>query len=217
MWGFIFATVIFLVMLVLLLGYFSRRKRSYEKRQDRERLQGVLEYLHSISIEGELVDNPVRIKLSGQNIDEMKMSIRSKKSGTESREWLRTDYIVRGDVGGIGEILNAKKQPPWWYSLPLLPLLSICFEILDKLQGQTLDREWTGGQLAQLLNSDTLLNLVLSQEGQREIRIEPNPEMQCVEIKTGGEDHNSTLSKESFEAYNKIAGHIRSYLTSPPS
>lgn len=217
MWGFILATVMFLILLVLLLWYFSRGKKRYENRQDRERLQGVLDYLHSIGIKGEVVDNPVRIKLNGQNIDEMKMSIRPKKSGTESREYLRADYIVRGDVRGLSDILNAKKQEPWWCSIPLLPLLSLCLEILDRLQGQTLNREWTGGQLAQLLNSDTLLNVLLSQEGQMEIRIEPNQEMECVEIITEGEHHKSTFSKESFEAYNQIAGHIRSFLPLPTS
>ncbi|MFC2000484.1 hypothetical protein ACFLXE_07020 [Chloroflexota bacterium] len=177
-------------------------------------------YLGSIGIEVELAEKPLGAKLRGQYIDEIRVSSirRETWKGLSQPCWEAYDFIVRGDVSGLGKTLKASLRISrrWWYAVPLLDMFLL---IRDRLQGQVPEIMWTGGQLAELLNSDTQLTSVLAGEKQLNIKIKPNRKRQWVEIRgiiaTGDNRDTVSLSNSCLEAFNQVARHIRSYLPPP--
>ena len=72
--------------------------------------------------------------------------------------------------------------------------------------------EWQGGKIAETLNSDSILNELLAQQSVNDATITVDPTSKGIRIY--GKWKNSfdfKLSKEQFEIFDKIAGHIKSF------
>ena len=72
--------------------------------------------------------------------------------------------------------------------------------------------EWQGGKIAETLNSDSILNELLAQQSVNDATITVDPTSKGIRI--CGKWKNSfdfKLSKEQFEIFDKIAGHIKSF------
>jgi len=190
------------------------------KRHYRKSIRKLILFLGSIGIEAELAEKPLGAKLRGQYIDEIRVSSigRETLKSLSQPGWEAYDFIVRGDVSGLGKTLKASLRISrrWWYAVPLLNIFLLT---RDRLQGQVPDIRWTGGQLAELLNSDTQLTSALAGEKQLNIKIKPNRKRQCVEIRgiiaTGVNRDTISLSNSCLEALNQVARHTRSYLPPP--
>ena len=70
---------------------------------------------------------------------------------------------------------------------------------------------WNGGQLAKILNDDTELNEMIQKQTVKDATIFVDPTDNVIRI-YGKWKNNSEfgITKELFEIYNKIAGHIKS-------
>lgn len=82
------------------------------------------------------------------------------------------------------------------------------------IRKEVVDLSWEGGQIADRLNGDSnlksLLTTVLLEEGN--IHIDPTENG----IRIYGDwkpEYKIEMSKQSLEAYNIIAGHVKSYLS----
>ena len=82
------------------------------------------------------------------------------------------------------------------------------------IRKEVVDLSWEGGQIADRLNGDSnlksLLTTVLLEEG--DIRIDPTENG----IRIYGDwkpEYKIEMSKQALEAYNVIAGHVKSYLS----
>ncbi|MDA0755878.1 MAG: hypothetical protein O3C04_05730 [Crenarchaeota archaeon] len=72
--------------------------------------------------------------------------------------------------------------------------------------------EWQGGKIADTLNSDSILNELIAQQSVDDATITIDPTSKGVRIY--GKWKNSfelNVSKEQFEIFDKIAGHIKSF------
>ena len=72
--------------------------------------------------------------------------------------------------------------------------------------------EWQGGKIAETLNSDSVLNELIAQQSVNDATITVDPTSKGIRIY--GKWKNSfdfKLSKEQFEIFEKIAGHIKSF------
>ena len=72
--------------------------------------------------------------------------------------------------------------------------------------------EWQGGKIAETLNSDSVLNELIAQQSINDATITIDPTSKGIRIY--GKWKNSfdfKLSKEQFEIFDKIAGHIKSF------
>ena len=72
--------------------------------------------------------------------------------------------------------------------------------------------EWQGGKIAETLNSDSVLNELIAQQSVNDATITVDPTSKGIRIY--GKWKNSfdfKLSKEQFEIFDKIAGHIKSF------
>ena len=70
---------------------------------------------------------------------------------------------------------------------------------------------WSGGKLAQLLNQDSTLNEQISKQSVKDATIFVEPTEKGVRIHNKWKNHlEFGISKEMFEIYDKIAGHIKS-------
>ena len=72
--------------------------------------------------------------------------------------------------------------------------------------------EWQGGKIAETLNSDSVLNELIAQQSVNDATITIDPTSKGIRIY--GKWKNSfdfKLSKEQFEIFDKIAGHIKSF------
>ncbi len=72
--------------------------------------------------------------------------------------------------------------------------------------------EWQGGKIAETLNSDSILNELIAQQSVNDATITVDPTSKGIRIY--GKWKNSfdfKLSKEQFEIFDKIAGHIKSF------
>ncbi len=70
---------------------------------------------------------------------------------------------------------------------------------------------WNGGKLAQALNADSSLNELISQQSLSDASILIEPTDTGVRIHSRWKNHLAfNISKEMFEIYDKIAGHIKS-------
>ena len=72
--------------------------------------------------------------------------------------------------------------------------------------------EWQGGKFAETLNSDSVLNDLIAQQSVNDATITIDPTSKGVRIygkwKNG---FNFKVSKEQFEIFDKIAGHIKTF------
>lgn len=70
---------------------------------------------------------------------------------------------------------------------------------------------WSGGKLAQLLNQDSTLNEQIAKQSVKDAAIFVEPTEKGVRIHNKWKNHlEFGISKEMFEIYDKIAGHIKS-------
>ena len=70
---------------------------------------------------------------------------------------------------------------------------------------------WNGGKLASILNDDSTLNEMIAQQSVRDASIIVEPTENAVRIHSKWQNrHDLGISKEMFEIYDKIAGHIKS-------
>ena len=72
--------------------------------------------------------------------------------------------------------------------------------------------QWQGGKITETLNSDSVLNELIAQQSVNDATITIDPTSKGVRIygkwKNGFE---FKVSKEQFEIFDKIAGHIKSF------
>ena len=76
---------------------------------------------------------------------------------------------------------------------------------------QVVSVSWIGGKLAQVLNQDTALNELIAKQTPKDASIFVEPTEKGVRIHNKWKNHlEFNISKELFEIYDKIAGHIKS-------
>lgn len=76
---------------------------------------------------------------------------------------------------------------------------------------------WSGGSLADTLNSDNELNTLMTKLSYRDSQIFVEPSQGGVRIHGGWKDsYEFSITKELFAVYDRIAYHIKSGLRSPP-
>jgi len=70
---------------------------------------------------------------------------------------------------------------------------------------------WSGGKLAQLLNQDSALNGQIAKQSVKDASIFVEPTEKGIRIHNKWKNHlEFGISKEMFEIYDKVAGHIKS-------
>lgn len=72
--------------------------------------------------------------------------------------------------------------------------------------------EWIGsGSLASKLNADTELNQMIAKQSVKDATIYVEPTVKAVRIRSKWDNHIAFgITKDLFEIYDKIAGHIKS-------
>jgi hypothetical protein len=103
------------------------------------------------------------------------------------------DYVVRAIVEGLEGKL-------WAQTKPIGPV----------------DFDWEGGYLAQLLNADSDLQDMLLRAGSNRLWTSPDERNQCARITPLTVERKAFPTREAFEAYDRIAQHIRSIATDRP-
>jgi len=110
----------------------------------------------------------------------------------------RCNYVVEAKVEGLEEKLKAEGKP-------------VRKSFFSR---KVVDFKWKGEELAQSLGSDTeLRSFLLSQRRPSKVEIEPWKEHQCVRIRPKRYTDSPEAAfptVEAFEAYDRIAQHIRS-------
>jgi hypothetical protein len=114
-----------------------------------------------------------------------------------------------------GELVLARTEPKW-AGTEFTEVMPGTQAIPSKVE--VIDVDWVGGAVADLLNGDTELKRVLLQEGQTDIQIEHDRGRKCIRIlipPTRRPTKSSLFepSKALFEAYDRIAGHVRRAMT----
>ena len=72
--------------------------------------------------------------------------------------------------------------------------------------------EWHGGKIAETLNSDSVLNELIAQQPVDDATITIDPTSKGVRIYGKWKNNfNFKVSKEQFEIFDKIAGHIKTF------
>jgi hypothetical protein len=162
------------------------------------------------------------VKVEGRNIDLVEVtrigvggSGASSGGGTGGHLVYRYNYVVKANVGNLENKLKAEAK-------------QIKKGFLNR---EIIDYEWEGGELAQLLNADSELKNMLLELGSPHLMVIPNEKDQYVEITTavspittiviGGIPVKYELTvgrkafptREAFEAYDRIAQHIRKILS----
>jgi len=149
------------------------------------------------------------VRVANRNIDLVELELL-----TVWPEYLyRCDYVVQASVEGLENKLKAETKPV-------------------TVRDEVVDFRWEGKELAQILNSDANLKDTLYRlkgtifswylEGTvfsiPYLEIKPYRKHQCVRIRQKGST-NSPVSAfptaETFEAYDRIAQHIRSIASCP--
>jgi len=151
------------------------------------------------------------VKVEGRNIDLVEV-IRSFTGTRElSQIVYRYNYAVKANVGDLKDKLKAEA----------------------KQSAPAIDYKWEGGELAQLLNADSELKNMLLGLGSPNLMVIPNKKDQYVGITPIVSSTSIVISgipvkydmivgrkafptREAFEAYDRIAQHIRSILSSQP-
>jgi len=161
------------------------------------------------------------VKVDGRNIDLVEVTrigvggSSAAGGGTGGRLVYRYNYVVKANVGNLEDKLKAEAK-------------QIKKGFLNR---EIIDYEWEGGELAQLLNADSEVKNMLLELGSPHLMVIPNQKDQYVEITTavspittiviGGipVKYEMTVgrkafpTREAFEAYDRMAQHIRSILS----
>jgi hypothetical protein len=127
------------------------------------------------------------IKVEGRNLDLVQVD----KQG--SILVYGYHYVVRAIVEGLESKLWAQTQP-------IGPV----------------DFLWQGGHIAQLLNADSDLQDMLLRAESNRLWISPDKKNQCVRITPLIFERKAFPTREAFEAYDRIAQHIRSIASARP-
>ena len=70
---------------------------------------------------------------------------------------------------------------------------------------------WNGGKLAKILNDDSLLNEMIQKQSVKDATIFVDPTDNVIRIYGKWKNnYDFGITKELFEIYNKIAGHVKS-------
>lgn len=76
---------------------------------------------------------------------------------------------------------------------------------------KVVDVSWNGGHLAQVLNSDSELNELIKKQSVKDATIFVEPTQKGIRIHGKWKNHlEFNITKELFEIYDRIAGHIKS-------
>lgn len=153
------------------------------------------------------------VKVEGRNIDLVEVSRISEGGGggTAGRWVYRYNYVVKAKVGNLENKLKAEVNP-----------IKKGFPT-----SEIVDYNWEGGELVQLLNADSELKNMLLGLGALHLMVIPNKKDQYVGItpivsSTAIVFYDMTVgrkafpTREAFEAYDRIAQHIRKILSSQP-
>jgi hypothetical protein len=72
------------------------------------------------------------------------------------------------------------------------------------------DAKWDGGKLAKVLNGDSVLNEMITKQSPKDATIFVDPTENAVRIYSKWKNsYEFGITKELFEIYDKIAGHIK--------
>ncbi len=75
---------------------------------------------------------------------------------------------------------------------------------------EVVSARWDGGSLATILNDDTILGEMISKRPVRDASITVEPTENAVRIYSKWQNrHDLGISKEMFEIYDRIAGHVK--------
>lgn len=138
------------------------------------------------------------IRIRGQDVDLVKLEERRGPSWYDVRFYVLR-YVIEKSPGKKGEELE-----------------TIASRVTE---GGETDIHWAGRELAQRLKNDQSITdslLLEFQGGLRQIWIKPSKKRKSVEIQVAylhAEDKVPSPSKHGFEAYNRIATHIRDSLS----
>ena len=160
------------------------------------------------------------VKIENRNIDLVEVS-RIGAGGSEGGPGhlvYRYNYVVKANVGNLENKLKAEAKQ------------------IKKglLNSEIIDYNWEGGELAQLLNTDSELKNMLLELGSPNLMVTPYKRDQYVGIMPvispittiviggipvkydGIVGRKAFPTREAFEAYDRIAQHIRSILSLQP-
>lgn len=152
------------------------------------------------------------VKVEGRNIDLVEViRLGSLSAGpTGGPIVYRYNYVVKAKVGNLEDKLKAEVNP-----------IKKGFPT-----SEIVDYNWEGGELVQLLNVDSELKNMLLGLGAPRLRVIPNKKDEYVgimpvvsstaEIYHVTEGRKAFPTREAFEAYDRIARHIRKILSSQP-
>ena len=161
------------------------------KEEDWKPIDDLLGNLENIGLQVELVDI-VTVKLTGQNIDEIRLRYQSElggPAGGRTRTYLAgLIYIVKLETLQESRDLTAETDT---YG-----------------RSDALGSKWIGGELAFRLNEDTELANLLTKAKETDIHVKVKKKPQRVEILGGREDFPET-TRESLDVFNRIAKHVR--------
>jgi hypothetical protein len=151
------------------------------------------------------------VKVEGRNIDLVEVIRFPGGTSEAGRIFYRYKYAVKAKVGNLEDELKAEVKP-----------IKKGFPT-----SEIVDYNWEGGELAQLLNADSELKNMLLGLGAPHLTVIPNKKDQYVGItpivsSTAIVIYDMTVgrkafpTREAFEAYDRIAQHIRKILSSQP-
>ena len=201
-------------------------KKIKDKYKETGLINELCEHLRNIGINATLLESGSseavggilalgNIKVEGRNLDLIQVE---RQPGGGSNIVYQYHYAVRANVEGLEDKLKADAKP-------------ITKGLFSK---EVVDLKWEGKELAQLLNTDSDLKSMLLKEGLDKVVVRPDKKHQCVMIThppkiprqvsvsigglpsipvrggglTAGRKEFPTL--EEFDAYDRIAKHIRS-------
>jgi len=201
-------------------------KKIKDKFKETGLINELCEHLRSIGINATLLESGSseaiggtlvlgNVKVEGRNLDLIQVE---RQPGGGSRFVYQYHYVVRANVEGLEDKLKADAKP-------------VTKGLFSK---EVVDLKWEGKELAQLLNTDSDLKSMLLKEGLDKVVVRPDKKHQCVMIThppkiprqvsvsigglpsipvrggglTAGRKEFPTL--EEFDAYDRIAKHIRS-------
>jgi hypothetical protein len=142
------------------------------------------------------------IKIEGRNIDSIEF-----RQGTEggeggSRVVYELVYCISDETQRAGEQVKAKIKE----------------QKTGLLQGEVIDFYWVGGAVVNLLNEDADLKRMLLAAADTKIQVKPDRRGKRVRIIRPWNLSFSTFlpSRDCFEAYDRIARHVRRAMEYPP-
>lgn len=149
------------------------------------------------------------IRLGGGEIDVVQIN-RWSSGGDDYEIYYNITFAVQ--VVAEARRQDMKAHTKWKTKAMNIPLFG----------GQVLDVEWSGGEIANLLNEETSMRQALLEEARQkkltEVTIEPDKEKPYVRICVSGVDKkNVKISRSLFDCCNIMAGHIRKSLTTGAS